>query len=519
MKRVMLPMLAALVASLVLALAPLLAAPLGAQVYARSGPPPFPHQEHEKLFPTCTGCHAGAITGEASALLPPAALCGECHDGTISKRVTYAGAAPRQDFLKFAHRDHAALVDSTGRQCTSCHARGPGARWLDVQRARPESCQSCHTHRATAHLAPDNRCSTCHIPLARSRTLTSEQMAGLPKPPSHDDPRFAAQHAVTAADAQVQCATCHTRDSCARCHVNAGDLAAINQLQPDVRMAAVVRGKPATYFTPDDHRGDDWAGAHGSAAAGNVARCASCHAQPSCTVCHIGASAREVIRRLPAGRSGAPGVQLTLPRRVAASSPLAQPHAPLVRTAANVAVQRAAGGGGDTTRTIVRVHPSGFDRNHAATAASGRLTCEGCHAQRFCADCHAGESRRSFHPVNFVQRHAPETYGRDLECASCHNTEVFCRSCHQAQGIAAKGQRAGTYHNGQPLWLLQHGQAARRGLQSCTTCHVQRDCMQCHSQRGWGVSPHGPDFDPSRLGSRAKAMCARCHISDPTVRR
>lgn len=516
MRRATIAALAAKALSLLLAVA----APLGAQVYARTGAPPFPHPKHEKLFPTCTGCHAGAITGEASALLPPAALCGECHDGTVSKHVTYAGAAPRQDFLKFAHREHATLVDSTGRQCTSCHARAPGARWLDVQRASPESCQGCHTHRASAHLAPDNRCTTCHIPLARSRTLTSEQMAGLPKPSSHDAARFAAEHAVSPGEAQVQCATCHTRDSCARCHVNAGELAAISQLQPDVRMAAVVGGKPATYLTPADHASAAWAGAHGRAATANTARCASCHAQPSCTVCHIGSSARDVIRRLPGGQGGAPGVQLALPRRIAAASPLAVPHTgPLVQPASNVAVSRVVAGARDTARTIVRVHPSGFDRKHAASAASGRLTCEGCHAQRFCADCHAGESRRSFHGVNFVQRHAPESYGRDLECASCHNTEVFCRSCHQAQGLAAKGQRAGVYHNGQPLWLLQHGQAARRGLQSCTTCHVQRDCLQCHSQRGWGVSPHGPDFDPSRLGARARSMCARCHISDPTVRR
>lgn len=493
-------------------------APLEAQVYARTGRPPFPHQRHEKLFPTCTGCHAGAITGEASALLPPAALCGECHDGTISRRVRYQGASPRQDFLKFAHREHAAQVDSAGRLCTTCHARGPDARWLDVQRARPETCQSCHTHRATAHLAPDNRCATCHIPLARSRTITAEQMAGLPKPPSHDAPQFAARHAVSAADAQAQCATCHTRDSCARCHVNAAELAPVTQLQPDARMATALRGKPASYLTPDDHRADAWVGAHGQAATASIARCASCHAQPSCTVCHIGSSARDVIRRLPAGRSGAPGVQLVLPRRVATTPSLAMPHTTLAQPVANVQGPRGVRAGGDTTRTVVRVHPAGFERNHAATAASGRLTCEGCHAQRFCSDCHAGESRRGFHPANFVQRHAPESYGRDLECASCHNTEVFCRSCHQAQGIASRGQRAGVYHNGQPLWLLQHGQAARRGLQSCTTCHTQRDCMQCHSQRGWGVNPHGPDFDPSRLGARARAMCARCHISDPTVR-
>ena len=170
----------------------------------------------------------------------------------------------------------------------------------------------------------------------------------------------------------------------------------------------------------------------------------------------------------------------------------------------------------DTSVRTVRPHPAGFERGHARAAAAGRLTCEGCHARRFCADCHGGESRRNFHPVNFVSRHAPESYGRDLECSSCHNAEVFCRSCHQTSGLSSSSRTAaGAYHNAQPLWLLQHGQAARRGLQGCTTCHVQRDCMKCHAQTGWGVNPHGPDFAPERLGKLARAMCARCHLSDP----
>lgn len=489
---------------------------LGAQIYARSAPSPFPHDKHTKLFPSCAGCHAGVTTGDQSALMPPPASCVECHDGATTKRVTYLAPTPKQDFLRFEHRAHAAKVEVAARECSSCHTGGDGGHPMRVTRATPESCQGCHTHRATSHLAPDNRCATCHVPIARSTTVTVAQLASLPKPPSHESPRYVEQHAVRTEAEVLQCATCHSRESCARCHVNAANVAAIAQLLPDARVASMLRGKTVTYPTPSDHVADAWASAHGASATENTQRCAACHARPSCTLCHSGLLGSEVIRRLPDGRppTGAPGVQLVLPRRIAGAVEGAPTRAVALRppmlphARADVAA--------DTTRTLVRPHPAGFDRNHAASASSARLTCEGCHAQRFCSDCHAGESRRSFHPANFVARHAPESYGRDLECASCHSTEVFCRSCHLAQGIASAGGTAGTYHNGQPLWLLQHGQAARRGLQSCTTCHVQRDCLQCHSQRGWGVSPHGPDFDASRLGARARTMCARCHIADPT---
>ena len=507
---------------------------LPGQIYARTEKSPFPHDKHAKLFPTCAACHGGVTIGDAAAVMPPPSLCVECHDGTTSRRVVYNAPTPRQDFLRYEHRRHAAAVDSSGRECASCHASRAGAPWMAVQRATPESCQSCHTHRATTHLDADNRCATCHIPIATSRTITVGHLASLPRPPSHEAPRFAQKHDPGSGNGVAQCATCHTRESCALCHVNATDVAAINQLLPDARVASLLRGRVATYVTPDDHRDDSWASAHGRSAVAASQRCAACHAQPSCTVCHSGSLGRDAIRRLPSGVAGAPGVKLTLapsgsvaayvaapyarPAARAGRQPTAQPASqPAVVSAAHVSGGRARTvSAPDTGRTAVRPHPPGFERQHAASAASGRLTCEGCHTQRYCAECHAGETKRNFHAANFVTRHAPESYGRDLECASCHNTEVFCRACHQSQGIASSGQQAGAYHNAQPLWLLQHGQAARRGLQSCTTCHAQRDCMQCHSQRGWGVSPHGQDFDAGRLGARARVMCARCHLTDPT---
>lgn len=476
----------------------------------------FPHAPHAKLFPTCNGCHAGVTTGNMQAVMPPPALCAECHNGVDAKRVRYDAPTPRSDFVRFEHREHATHVPAEGRECATCHAMRPDAPWMHVASASQATCEGCHAHRASSHLAADSRCATCHVPLARAASLTAARIAAFPKPPSHAADRFLERHAVSSDTELASCATCHARESCARCHVNAANVAAINNLLPDARVAAMLRSRTASYFTPDDHRAAAWEIAHGTSAAAAPQRCAACHARPSCTACHTGAMGMSVIRLLSDGRTGAPGVQLVLPRRV---RPVSGAGAP--RRSAELAAQphREVGQVADTGRVVVRVHPPSFERTHAAQAASERLTCEGCHTQRFCSDCHAGETRRRFHPANFVARHAPESYGREMECSSCHNTEVFCRACHQASGLVAGGRGSGGYHNAQPLWLLQHGAAARQGLPGCVTCHVQRDCMQCHANTGWGVSPHGPNFDASRLGQRAQVMCARCHIAEPTRRR
>jgi hypothetical protein len=128
-------------------------------------------------------------------------------------------------------------------------------------------------------------------------------------------------------------------------------------------------------------------------------------------------------------------------------------------------------------------------------------------------------SPRGFHPPNYVLRHSAEAYGRRLDCASCHNTQLFCRDCHVSSGRGATGRLGPGYHDAEPVWLLRHGQAARQTLESCTSCHTQRDCMQCHSQLGaFRVSPHGPNFDARRAQRANPQICRACHLGDPLVR-
>jgi len=308
---------------------------------------------------------------------------------------------------------------------------------------------------------------------------------------------------------------CHARESCARCHVNASSLPQITALARDARIASLVAGKAASYPTPEDHRNPAFADAHGAAARRDIARCGTCHARASCATCHTGSLAEGALRGMPQAAAGAArGVELLdRPVRVRVNPPSAALSLAAAALHDSVAAQR------PSPARIVRVHDVGFRNAHGAQAAAGTLTCSGCHAQRFCSECHAGEGKRRFHPENFEGRHAADAYGRETECSACHNAEVFCRGCHRQAGLGSHGRLDVAFHTAQPLWLLQHGRAARQGLANCTTCHAQRDCLTCHSTTGWGISPHGPNFDAGRMAKSVAPMCLRCHLQIPTARR
>jgi hypothetical protein len=125
-------------------------------------------------------------------------------------------------------------------------------------------------------------------------------------------------------------------------------------------------------------------------------------------------------------------------------------------------------------------------------------------------------SPSGFHPASFSLRHASAAYGQTMECANCHNVEAFCKACHQEAGLSPAARPGPGFHDAGPLWLLGHGQAARQGLESCASCHRQRDCVQCHSTVGsFRVNPHGPSFDAARASARAPETCRACHLKEP----
>jgi hypothetical protein len=383
---------------------------------------------------------------------------------------------------------------------------------MNVSRAQPERCGACHAHGKASHLADDNTCATCHRTLAAATALDVRRFAALATPPSHRRAEWASAHGAAAKASMASCAMCHARESCARCHLDAGRSATIASLAADARVARFVAGRAPAYPTPADHRAAEFATAHGPTARSSTARCATCHARPSCTACHTGEGAKDVIAQL-ASAAEANGRGVKLRRTVDAEPPIAS-IIPASQSGTRTDWTPAPHPADSAKR--VRVHATGFIRSHGASAAADAMTCAGCHAQRFCTDCHAGEKvTRRYHPANFVSGHPAKAYGRDTDCASCHSTGAFCRDCHRQLSLGTKGIRGSGFHNAEPQWLLQHGRAARQEMTTCASCHQQRDCLQCHSQLGWRVNPHGPDFDAVRMHAHNRALCLRCHFKDP----
>lgn len=472
----------------------------------------FPHQAHERLFPLCTGCHEGVPQGNAGRFYPSPQLCAGCHNGAERARVSWTAPQPSASNLKFSHPQHSA-VSGADIDCSVCHTQ-PGTSRMAVVRAAPERCFSCHAHQATGHFV-DAPCQQCHVPLAQT-TLPTQRIAALPLPQSHQQPGFLERvHGELARTQRAQCVVCHTRERCAACHVDAAARAEIQALpaaQPQLALPAMN----ARYFVPESHKQPGWINKHDGAAR-NIANCSACHTRESCLTCHAG-NAPKPVMALPTRQSvAAPGV--TTVRRAPASH-----AAPF------------------------------FAERHGAQAASRAATCTSCHLRTECEQCHnaAATGRQvsqraptetkpapsqpsasgvkasaarpvttrragAFHPSNFLARHASAAYGRNLECANCHETTRFCRACHEQSGMGTSGARMQPgFHDAQPFWLLNHGKPARQGLESCASCHKQTDCMQCHSQLGsFRISPHGPGFDPKRVQSKNARICFACHLGDP----
>lgn len=440
---------------------------------------PFPHEDHAGLFPLCTGCHEGAETGRTDRLHPDPALCVTCHDGREEELVFWRGPREPVTNVRFDHVEHAEAMESGAERdsalsCTACHAV-EGGRRMEVQRSVTGRCLDCHAHEAESHYV-DAACSSCHDPLAET-LFKGERVASLPEPSTHDDPEFLSRvHAARAEGNLARCTTCHTRERCTSCHVDPDGVEVVTRmaLAPD---GMDLPAFEALYPTPDSHEREDWLASHGREM--RPADCSTCHTRESCTTCHV---------------EGEPSGVTALPSHRNVAAP-----------------------GATVERSEPPSHASPFFvEDHVAPAAASGASCTSCHAQSTCTECHQRERETGYHPPNFALQHASRAFGQQMECANCHDASVFCRDCHTQLGMGSRGRLGGGFHDGTPAWLLRHGQAARQGLESCASCHRQKDCLQCHSELGaFQVSPHGSGFDARRMFDRNPQVCFACHTSNP----
>ena len=449
----------------------------------------FPHEEHASLFPLCTTCHAGVVEAGA-AMWPEPASCASCHDGTVEPRVDWAPrTTPRGNNLRFAHDTHDRAVTAKTpadsgqiRECASCHTQ-PGAPRMAVHHAVAGQCIDCHGLTGPHVDVASEACATCHVRLTDAPALTREDIAAFPEPASHDAPDFLSRgHGLAAKGPDpsgpraiaASCATCHSRNLCLSCHVDAPESPAIAALEPDERPPVLASTLPV----PASHMTAGFLRSHGRDAQRDVASCATCHTRESCAACHTGAAPSVVARLHAQGPGRAAGAQVV--------------------------------------RAPPASHTVEFREGHGPEANARPMTCEGCHSRSMCLDCHRPEGARNtaYHPQNFLTRHPSAAYTRDASCSTCHNPAQFCQSCHQQSGLVANSRLGlAGYHDAFRGFSLGHGQAARQSLESCAGCHAERDCTACHSAVGGGFrfSPHGPGFDADRLRSKNPSLCVACH--------
>jgi hypothetical protein len=476
-----------LVAGTAIVAGTMLAAP-----YIRDNDDRFQHAKHATLFPSCTTCHTGVIDS-GSAMWPEPAQCASCHDGIVKPRVTWdASTGPNPDNLRFTHGMHHVAVMASSRadstlvtRCESCHT-AEGAPRMAVQHAVVGRCLDCHNLRQPHLELPSQACASCHVRLTEARQLTANEIANFPRPRSHDVPDFTAgghgrQARVPGVASGPQaiaasCATCHARNLCLACHVNAPEQPTIMALAIDDRVPASPQ---LTRTAPPSHHEPDFLRRHGQHAERAPASCATCHTRESCASCHVNALPRS-IERLPS--AAAPG------------------RAP----------------GAHVRRTPPSSHTEEFRERHATDAGARPQSCETCHTRASCLECHRPDATKQdrYHAEGFLTRHPSAAYGRQVSCSDCHNPAQFCQACHQKSGLVATARLGGKgYHDAFRGFSLGHGQAARQSLESCAGCHAERDCTACHSAVGAGFrfSPHGPGFNAARMRAKNPSLCAACH--------
>ena len=469
-------------ARLLAALAVAVAFPVGLQAQDPAGRAQFDHFTHRSLFPTCVECHQGAEEDPELPIWPEAESCAACHDGTTRPRVEWAPPTEsRPSNVKFAHELVSLMPRKTPQgeralTCGDCHLPADGT-WMAVQRATPEGCLGCHGTGAPHLAESDELCSTCHLALPRARRLRLADVAEFPEPPSHareDFSRGAGHGALatgTSDPVASSCATCHARDFCLSCHVDAPEQRAIQALAPDPRSLAIA----VTLRAPPGHAAAGFLREHGTTVGTDARQCATCHTRESCFACHA-----------PSQR-----VSMALHPRAEGRGVGAQP-----------------------VRRPPVSHAENFRRGHAAAAASSPATCAGCHVRPDCLQCHRPDAAAApgYHPAGFVTVHPSAAYARETSCGECHNVASFCQTCHLSAGLVSTKTLGSGYHDASPFFIVGHGQAARQSLESCTACHVERDCLTCHSALGGRrASPHGPGFDAERLRRKNPEMCAACH--------
>lgn len=402
--------------------------------------------------------------------------------------------------LRFSHKSH------LGRDiaCDSCH---PAALTSTSSRDRllptEEDCAVCHpidrTDPYKKTTSAPAACATCHVGVPKEAgpetPAAGKDFEALVARIVIPEPNLKFNHKQHL-DKQIPCATCHgdmskvdlatraqlpTMAQCLSCHDN--------RMQSSSKATASPPATAADPTRPVDKKP--------GMLSGRVSRGPS----PRCGTCHLQQPDGLLATRFPSGVLAPSGTLR-----------------------------------GD-------IHGMDWKRNHRQPALNDPEYCATCHSQNWCQSCHNGVVRPlDLHGGDYVSRHSIEARRNQPDCGSCHRRQTFCLGCHERLGVVAHSSLPGSppvsaFFPGSSRrfhpdgWASptagpgHHSWEAQRNLRTCTSCHREETCIDCHSSLpggrfAVGKSPHGLDWIGSgrcqSIQSRNPRVCLKCHRDGTT---
>jgi len=109
-------------------------------------------------------------------------------------------------------------------------------------------------------------------------------------------------------------------------------------------------------------------------------------------------------------------------------------------------------------------HDENWPKLHGARSL---YICKSCHYEKDCERCHSNLP----HPEGWPYIHAEEAKRNPKDCQTCHKDEALCQGCHRVTMPHAA------------MWINIHSvQEKLVGKKVCLSCHVEKDCQQCHEK-------------------------------------
>lgn len=193
-------------------------------------------------------------------------------------------------------------------------------------------------------------------------------------------------------------------------------------------------------------------------------------------------------------------------------------------------------------------HIADWVLDHPEVARRDARTCETCHRQTYCQECHDGAALglaikgktdapidrvgplataqegenvlilQRVHELNYRYTHPIDVESKKSDCSVCHETSTFCVACHKPENDLERYR---------PVWHevagfaseFGHAELARNDIEVCARCHdesaAEPTCLRCHKTitsphpDGFMRDVHGPWHDDDN------AVCFVCHDPGP----